>query len=96
MEITHKDGIVTVTMRADEATVRAAPFSTSEKTKIVATTSGFMGVSGSGGLKLSLNLTAPLTDEDVATLAARRAVAAPVAGAAKPTSELRKANGATA
>lgn len=90
MEITYKDGIVTVTMRADEATVRAAPRSSSGKTKIVATTSGFMGVSGSGGLKLSLNLTAPLPEGETAP--ASTEAPAP----AKPTSELRKANGATA
>ena len=57
--VTHtiKDGKLTIVLDVSEKTVKNAPISTSGKSKLVASTHGFV-VLGEG-LKLSLNLTAP-------------------------------------
>jgi hypothetical protein len=53
------DGVLAITFNISEVAIATAPESASGKTKVVATTHGFMVLPGPHGLKLALNLTAP-------------------------------------
>lgn len=59
MEITYENGELVIRIPASEEQCKTAPVSTSGKSRLVATTSGFSQVPGGpDGLKLSLNLIA--------------------------------------
>lgn len=59
MKVEYKAGVLTITIPCGEKEIKAAQMSKSGKSKMVATTSGFVPVEGAPeGVRLSLNLIA--------------------------------------
>ena len=57
MKITYEDGEVVIRISVDEVSAKAAPVSSSGKSRIIASTSGFVAVEGApAGVKIGLNL----------------------------------------
>ena len=60
-KVTIKDGTMTIEIDISKETYDAAPISNSGKTRMISTTSGFVGFDTPGGpVKLGLNLVRPL------------------------------------
>jgi hypothetical protein len=60
MEITYEAGQIVIRVPATDAQIKGAPFSSSGKTRLIASTGGFMAVPGAPqGVKINLAITAP-------------------------------------
>ena len=58
MDIKYENGDLVITIPVNDEIIKKAPMSSSGKSKMVATTSGFIPVQEIPGVKLSLNLIA--------------------------------------
>ncbi len=60
VEITNGNGVLTIKIKMDKATVKAAPLSNTGKTRLLASTGGAAAVDCSvAGLKVALNVMIP-------------------------------------
>lgn len=60
MKISYENGEIVIRVPATEAACKSAPVSNSGKTRLLASTGGFVTVSGApSGVKVGLNVTAP-------------------------------------
>lgn len=61
MNVTYKDGKITIELSCTDEQIKAAPISKSGKTKMIESTSGFIQVVGAPkGVRIGLNLIGPL------------------------------------